>query len=125
MKTIILTLAFIAIATLGFAQFPQSTSPDSCCYVADDLRVAIFQDNDSFINVKIAKIPGELIKIRVKENNKTLYQRRVRKHAITNLLYDISQFPIGTYSFEIIKDNEVVYTKIIEQAEPMMNLAQK
>ena len=125
MKTIILALAFIAIATLGFAQFPQSTSPDSCCYVADDLRVAIFQDNDSFINVKIAKIPGELIKIRVKENNKTLYQRRVRKHAITNLLYDISQFPIGTYSFEIIKDNEVVYTKIIEQAEPIENLAQR
>jgi len=125
MKTIILTLALTVIATLGFAQFPQSTSPDSCCYVADDLRVAIFQDNDSFINVKIAKIPGDLIKIRVSENNKVLYQRRVKKHAITDLQYDINQFPIGTYSFEIIKDNEVVYTKMIEQTEPVENLVQR
>lgn len=125
MKTIVLTLALTVIATFAFAQFPQSVSPDSCCYIADELRVAIFKDNDSYVNVKIAKIPGELIKIRIKENNKVLYLKRIKRWAITDLKYDISQFPVGTYTFEIIKDKEVVFTKIIEQEEPVENLAQR
>ena len=125
MKTIVLTLALTVLATFAFAQFPQSVSPDSCCFIADDLRVAIFKDNESYINVKIAKIPGELVKIRVKENNRVLYLKRIKQWAITDLKYDISQFPTGTYTFEIIKDKEVVFTKIIEQEEPVENLVQR
>lgn len=125
MKTIILTLTLTVLATFAYAQFPQSLSPDSCCYVADDLRVSIYKDNDSFVNVKIAKIPGELVKIRVKENNKVLYLKRIKKWAITDLKYDISQFPLGTYTFEIIKDKEVVYSKIVEREDPVESLVQR
>lgn len=123
MKTLVLTLALTVLTILAFAQFPQSQAPDSCCYVADDLRVAIFNDNDSLVNVKIAKIPGELVKVRAKENNKVLYQRRIKKWAIANLQYDICQFPNGTYVFEIVKDKEVVFSKTIERGKPVNNYA--
>jgi ribosomal protein L24E len=124
MKTIILTFALAIITSLTFAQFPQSDSPDSCCYVTKDLRVAIFMDSDSIVNIKMAKNPGEVIKIKVMEDNKLLYQRRIKSHEIANLKYDISQFPNGKYEFEIIKDKEVVFTKTIEKGETIMLVSQ-
>lgn len=123
MKTLVLTMTLTILSTFTFAQFPQSLAPDSCCHVADDLRVAIFKDNDSLINVKIAKIPGELVKVRVKENNKVLYQSRIKKWAIANLQYDICQFPDGVYVFEIVKDKEVVFSKTIKRGKPVNNYA--
>ena len=123
MKPLILTLALTVLSIFSFAQFPQSDIPDSCCYVANDIRVAIFKGNNSHVNVKVAKIPDELIKIRVKEDGKVLYQQRIKKHAITDLKYDISQFPNGTYIFEIVKDKEVVFSKTIEKGKPLDNYA--
>lgn len=112
MKTIILTTALVVIATLSFAQFPQSSAPDSCCYVANDLRVAIFQNNDSTVSIKMAKNPGELVKIRVIEDGtKLIHQRRVKSFAVADLVYDLHEFPEGKYTIEIVKDKKVVYSK--------------
>ncbi|NOR86519.1 MAG: hypothetical protein GQ527_02805, partial [Bacteroidales bacterium] len=71
----------------------------------------------------VVKIPGELVKIRVKENNKVLYQRSFKKWAIADLQYDISQFPSGEYTFEIIKDRKVVYSKVVEKGFEERELA--
>ncbi|MFK5854753.1 MAG: hypothetical protein QM503_01395 [Bacteroidota bacterium] len=125
MKTLILTLSLTLLSIFSFAQFPQSDIPDSCCYIADDIRVAIFKDNNSMINVKIAKIPGEVIKIRVKEDGKVLYQQRIKKHAKTDLQYDINQFPVGVYVFEIVKDKEVIFSKIIEKGNTVTSYAMR
>ena len=125
MKTLILTLTLALLSLFSFAQFPQSEIPDSCCYIADDIRIAIFKDNNSMINVKIAKIPGEVIKIRVKEDGKILYQQRVKKHAVTDLKYDINQFPNGSYVVEIIKDKEVVFSKIVVKGKTVTSYAMR
>ncbi len=117
MKTIILTLSLALIATFSFAQFPQSDSPDSCSYVTTDLRASIFMDNNSLVNVKLAKHVGDQVKIRVKENNKILYQKSYKSWALIDLKYDISQFPMGEYTFEIVKDKEVVFAQTIEHTE--------
>ena len=114
MKTLILTTALVVIAALSFAQFPQSEVPDSCCYVSEDLRVAIFQINDSTVKLKMAKNPGDLVKIRIKEDGKKLlHTRRVKSFAAANLVYDLHQFPEGEYVFEIVKDKKVVYSQIV------------
>ena len=55
MKALVLTLTLTVLAAFTFAQFPQSQAPDSCCYVADDLRVAIFKGNDSYINKPVPR----------------------------------------------------------------------
>lgn len=123
MKALTLTLAFTIISVLSFAQFPQSKSPDSCCYVSKELRASIFMDENSMVNVKIAKIPGELIKIRVKENDKVLYQKRVKSYAIADIKFNVDQFPEGNYVVEIVKDKEVVYSSEIKKGNTKEFLA--
>jgi hypothetical protein len=113
MKTLILTSALVVLTTLSFAQFPQVNAPDSSSYVTDDLRVAIFQQNDSIVHLKMAKKSGDLVKIRIMEegNKLPVHQRRVKTYAAADLVYDLREFPEGEYVFEIVMDKEVVYTK--------------
>lgn len=115
MKTITFTLILVLITGISFAQFPQSSSPDSCCYVEDDLRAAIFEGNPDYIHVKVAKKPGDKVKIRVKDKNKTLYAQNYKKYARVDVQYDIREFPTGTYTFEIVQGKEVVFSKIIDK----------
>ncbi len=125
MKSIVLTFALALIASLSFAQFPQTQSPDSCCYVANDLRASIFSANDALVNVKVAKKAGDKVKIRVKEDNKVLYTKNYKSYELVDLQYDISQFPEGNYTFELVQNNRVVFSKIIEHDPHAEQLAQR
>ena len=126
MKTLILTTALVVLSALSFAQFPQKNAPDSCCYVADDLRVVILQNNDSTVTLQMAKNSGDLVKIRIKEDgSKLIYNRRVKNFAAANLVYDLQQFPEGDYVFEIVKDKEVVYSKTVTRTNSSKNLVAK
>ncbi len=123
MKTLILTTALVVLSALSFAQFPQKNAPDSCCYIADDLRVVILQNNDSTVTLQMAKNSGDLVKIRIKEDgSKLIYNRRVKNYAVANLVYDLHQFPEGDYVFEIVKDKEVVYSKTVTRTNSSTNL---
>lgn len=126
MKTLILTTALVVLTALTYAQFPQNDAPDSCCYVAQDLRVSILQNNDSTVTLKMAKVPGDLVKIRIIEDgDKLLHQRRVKSHALAQLTYDLHNFPEGDYTFEIIKDKKVVYTKKVSRSNSSSAIALK
>ncbi|MDP2721206.1 MAG: hypothetical protein Q8O72_00500 [Bacteroidales bacterium] len=125
MKSIFLTLSLALIATFSYAQFPQKKTPDTCCYVAPELRVAIFTDNNAIVNVKVAKNPGDKVKIKVLENNKVLYQKIYKSWALVDVKYDISQFPKGQYTFEIVQDKEVVFSQIIHVNASGDKLAQR
>lgn len=74
-------------------------------------------DNNALVNVKVAKHVGDQVKIRVKENNKILYQKSFKSWALIDLKYDIDQFPMGEYTFEIVKDKEVVFAQTIKLEE--------
>lgn len=117
MKTIKLTLTFALalIAGISFAQFPQSSSPDSSCYVKDDLRAAIYKGNPDFVHVKVAKKLGDKVKIRVKDENKTLYAQNYKRYGRVDAQYDIKGLPAGSYTFEIVKGREVVYSRVIDK----------
>ncbi len=114
MKTITLTIVLALIATISFAQFPQSSSPDSSCFTNDDLRAAIYMETPSYVKVKVAKRIGDKVKIRVKENNKVIYTQNYKSWALVNVQYDIRQFPEGEYTFEILQNKEVVFSQVIE-----------
>lgn len=125
MKSIALTFALALIATFSFAQFPQTKSPDSCCYVAQDLRAAVFMNSNSLVNVKIAKKMGDKVKIRIKEDNKLLYSQNYKSYELVDLQYDIRQFPEGEYTFEIVQGKEVVFTQTIELNSTASQLVQR
>ncbi len=114
MKSFILSIALVAITTFSFAQNARDITSQADDYISNDLRASISLDNNALVNVKVAKIRGDKVKIRVKENNKVLYQNSYRPYALVDIQYDISQFPAGKYTFEIIKNKEVVYSNIID-----------
>jgi len=113
MKTFTLTLAMALIATLSFAQFSKAQRPDSCCYKAKDLRASIYMSSPNLVNVEVAKEIGDKVIIKVKENNKTLYRKSYKSWALVDAKYDISKFPAGEYTFEIIQDRKVVFSQSI------------
>ncbi len=57
---------------------------------------------------------GDKVKIRIKENNKPLYIKSYNKYEWVDLQYDISRFPEGKFTFEIVQNKEVVYTQTID-----------
>jgi hypothetical protein len=125
MKTITLTIVLALIASLSFAQFPQSSSPDSSCYVEEDLRAAIYEGNPDYIHVKVAKKSGDKVKIRVRNDNKTLYAQNYKKFSRVDVQYDINAFPEGSYTFEILQGKEVVYSKVIDKNNNSEALSQR
>lgn len=125
MKSIILTIALAAITTFSFAQPAPKTVNDSFSYVANHLRASIDLNNTSMVAVKVAKIPGEKVKIRVKANHEVLYQKSYKNYATVDMSYDISKLPVGEYTFELVKDKEVVYSQTIRRGPETENLAQR
>ena len=115
MKTLLITIALAIVVNFSYAQFPQSLAEnDSCCYITKDLRALIIDNEGSFVDVKIAKLPDEVIKIRVVGKNDVIYQTRIKKEEIVDLKFDLSNYPEGKYNFEILKKNKVVFSKEID-----------
>lgn len=114
MKTLIITIAMAVLASFSYAQFPQSSAPDSCCYEAPDLRASIYLGSPEMVYVQMAKEIGDKVKIRIKEKHQVLYQRNFKKWALVDVKYNISQFPQGEYTFEIIQNKEVIYSQTIK-----------
>lgn len=125
MKTLVITFALIIASTLSYAQFPQSFASDSCCYISKELRAAIVDLEGSSVDVKIAKLPNDVIKIRVKDGSDIIHQTRVKKEEIVNLKFDLAQYPEGNYTFEILRKNDMVYSKEINTSTDNYALASK
>jgi hypothetical protein len=125
MKSFFLSISLVVICIFSFAQNTNPNSALNDAYKSNRLTVSISPNNNSMVNVLVAKIPEEQIKIRVKENKKVLYQKSYKNYAQVNLQYDISQFPTGKYTFEIIQDEKVVYSKVIIRKNSIMTLVEK
>jgi len=117
MKTLILTTALVVFTTLSFAQESVKELDDSVKLVKSDIEVALLQNSEDQVKLLMAKEPGELVKVKVYEDDKLLYQRRIKKAGTAHITYDISQFPDGTYVFQVEKDKEVVYSKSVSKGQ--------
>lgn len=119
MKTLILTAALAVSTALATAQEPAASGMQ-----ADNpkpaVEVAVLQHSNKEITLLMEKAPRELVKIKVYEDGKLLYAQRVKKEATANITYDISQFPDGTYTLEVVKDKEVVYTSAIKKGPEVL-----
>ncbi len=125
MKTLIITITLTLITSFGFAQFPQSSTVDSCCYVSKDIRAAIIDRDGSFVDVKIAKLPDEVVKIRIMDRNEVIHQTRIRKEEIVDLKFDFANYPEGKYTVEILKRNTPIISRVIDTTPENIALANK
>lgn len=109
MKTLILTISLAVAATFASAQQPASVSDKDTLDKKSAIEVAVLQHKSDQLTLLMEKEPGELVKIKVYEDNKVLYSQRVKKEASARITYDISKFPDGNYVIEVVKDKDVVY----------------
>lgn len=115
MKTLILTAALALTASLANAQEPAVKNNDEAVIEKTEFKAAVLQRADEEVTLMMEKEPRELVKIRMYDGNSLLYSQRVRKEATANITYDISAFPDGDYTLELIKDKKVVYVATISK----------
>lgn len=115
MKTLATTTILVVLTAFVFAQNADTSSETASNKISKDLEVAVIQENDNLVSLYLAKKPGEVVKIKIKEDNKVLYTRRIKKAGTARIKYDISQFPKGEYMIEVVKDKKVVYSKTIKK----------
>lgn len=110
MKTLILTAALVVLTSLSYAQELDSTNDNKMHMKTADLELAVLQPSTDQVTLLMAKEPGMPVKIKVYEDDKLLYTRRVKKQGTAHIKYDLSQFPDGEYTFKVEKDKDVVYS---------------
>ena len=116
MKTLTLTAVLVAAATLTFAQKPFATDDSEKTLKKSDIEVAVLKRSNDEVSLLMEKAPREKVRISVYEGKTMLYSKRIKKEATANITYDISAFPVGTYTFEVEKDGLVVYSADIRKS---------
>ena len=124
MKNLILTTALVVLTTLMFSQQVNSPLTNDESAVTEQVKCAIFPNSNDLITMIVEKAPGEKLNFRIKESNKqVLYQKRIKNDDKTIVKYDISKFPSGEYTFELVKGKEVLYSKTITKKDAAIVMA--
>ena len=123
MKTLILTTALVVLTTIVFAQ--SENSKIHKVLNTEDVKASIFPNSNDMVTLILQKKPGEVVTVKVKEENgKLVYSKRIKKVDTTRTKFDIHKFPAGEYTFELVNDGKVLYTKKISKLENVVAVAQ-
>lgn len=99
MKNLILTLSTIFV--LGVSNINAQNS--------NDLVTSINQKNNDTIEVFLQKQSADVVKVNIYGKTGVLLNRNtLRKENIKKYVYDISSFPAGVYTLEIVNNNSVI-----------------
>lgn len=123
MKATILTTALVVIAALTFAQSDNGTNTESYALDTKNVKCAFVPSTNDMIVMYLEKAQGEKVKVRVSEKDNILYTKNLNKKDSVRVTYDISSFPIGTYTFELVKGKEVIYSKSFDKRDNAVALA--
>lgn len=124
MKTLILTIALLVITSLSFAQENQVADSNNIVFDSESVQCVMFPVSNDMVTMILEKDPGEKVNVRIKSSNSDLlYQKRINKVDKARVKFDISQFPTGEYTFELVQGKEVLYTKIFSKKDETVALA--
>lgn len=124
MKTLVLTTALVVLTTISFAQSEIENKESQLVLNTEDIKASIFPNSNDMVTLVLEKKPGEVVTIKIKEENgKLVYQKRIKKIDSTKTKFDIREFPSGEYTFELIKDKKVLYSKKISKSENVVAAA--
>jgi len=124
MKTLILTTALVVLTTILFAQNNEIKKENQLVLNTKDVKASIFPNSNDMVTLILEKKPGELVTVKVKDKDgKLLYTKRMKKVDTTRTKFDIQKFPAGAYTFELVHNREVLYTKTINKTENTIAVA--
>lgn len=118
MKTLVLTTALVVLTTASFAQSEIENKENQLVLNTEDVKASIFPNSNDMVTLILEKKPGEVVTIKIKEENgKLVYQKKIKKVDSTKIKFDIRELPDGEYTFELVKDKQVLYSKKINKSE--------
>jgi len=124
MKTLILTAAFIAFTVASFAQTETSLKSNDYVLNTDEISIAFYPTSTDHITMILMKNSDQRVKVRVTDaDNQVLYEKKYGKVNNARIKYDISEFPSGNYTFEVLKGNKVLFGKNFNKIENTLALA--
>jgi hypothetical protein len=124
MKTLILTTALVVLATLSFSQDEMKSASNEFVLNSENVAVAMYPNNSDAITMILSKSPDAVIKLRVKsESDRVLYQKKFKKVDNARVKYDISEFPSGDYTFEVVNGKDVLYSQKFSKKAGILAIA--
>lgn len=103
MKTLILSTAIALMMSLSLSAATDGTKTTSAT------KVQIFQTNPESVDVYVAKISDDLLKIRIySESGTPLMTTRVKKQKTRYIRFHMNELPEGKYKVCVEKDNEPI-----------------
>ena len=118
MKTLVLTAILVVLTTASFAQSEIENKENQLVLNTEDVKASIFPNSNDMVTLILEKKPGEVVTIKIKEENgKLVYQKKIKKVDSTKIKFDIRELPDGEYTFELVKDKQVLYSKKINKSE--------
>ena len=125
MKTLILTTAMVVIATLSFSQNENQVTNNQFVHQGEDVTVAMYPNSGDAVTMILSKTPETKIKLVVKsDNDEVLYEKHFKKIDNTRVKYDISEFPSGEYTFEVVQGKDVLYSQKFSKRDGTLAIAE-
>ncbi|MBN2173821.1 MAG: DUF3244 domain-containing protein [Bacteroidales bacterium] len=116
MKTLVLTTALVVLTTITFAQSNNASVNQTKTETAENVVCNLYPSADNQVTLILSKADGEKVDVRLKDDEGSLlYNDRIKKSNKNKITYDITELPKGTYTFEVLKDREVVYSKEVRK----------
>ena len=124
MKTLGLTTVLVVLTTLTYAQSEKENADKAKAVNPESVICNLYPSADNQVTLILRKETGDKVTVKVKEDDGTLvYRKRIKKSNNNKITYDIAQFPNGSYTFEVAKDKEVVYSKVVRKGEGMLTVS--
>ena len=112
MKTLVMTTALLMLATIAFTQEKMQADSNNIVFEGKHIKCVMYPSNNDMITMILEKEPGEKVNLRIKQSDsEILYQKRMNNVDKARVKFDISDFPSGEYTFELVRGNKVLYTK--------------
>lgn len=115
----------VVIATLTFSQNENQVTNNQFVHQGEDVTVAMYPNSGDAVTMILSKTPETKIKLVVKsDNDEVLYQKQFKKIDNTRVKYDISEFPSGEYTFEVVQGKDVLYSQKFSKRDGTLAIAE-
>jgi flagellar hook assembly protein FlgD len=122
MKTFVLTAALVVLTTAMFAQKVSVTGQEMKSETAN-VKVAMYSTISDEVTLIVVKQPEDKLNLKIKDENGSLvYEKRLRTPESKKITFDVSSLPDGKFTFELVKNREIVYSNSIVKGNEAMAL---
>lgn len=115
MKTTILTSVLAVLTAVTFAQ-KISANANETKSESPKVNVAMFATVSDHVTMIVMKQPEDKLNLKIRDDEgSVVFEKSLRRPENRKIEFDLSQLPEGSYTFELRKGRQVVYTNLVSK----------